>query len=88
MSFLDLYMADAVAFLVFCDLIGTEIILHIWELICLYIFLYNPISLLCRSIIFLPNMLLFFHNTFLMHSSDNMHAPVEHNQFQNHPLPM
>ena len=44
MSFLVLDMDDALAFLVFCDLIGAGLLLHIMELICLDIFLNNPIS--------------------------------------------
>ena len=57
MSSLVLDIADTVDFLLFYYLIGTGIILHTLELICLHIFWYNPISWLYGSIIFLPNML-------------------------------
>ena len=75
-------------FLVFYDLIGARIILHIWALICLHTVLYNPISLLYHSIISLPDLLCSFYNTSLVHSSDDIHAPIKNTQFQNIPRPM
>ena len=50
--------------------------------------LYKTLSFLYRSIILLPNMLWSFYITFLVHSSDDLHATVQHNQLKNHPLSM
>ena len=52
-----------------------------------YIF-YNSISLLYNSIVFTPNLLWYFHNKFSVHSSDDLRALVQYNQFPKNLLPM
>ena len=64
MSFLELDMANDVAFPVFYYWIGAGFLLRIWALICLHIILYSPISFLYHIISFPTNLLLFFHNNF------------------------
>ena len=57
MSILALDTADAVNFLVSYDKIGESLLLHIRAFICQNTVLYNPISLLYCSIIFLADLL-------------------------------
>ena len=81
-------MSDAVDFFVCYYQIGKRIIFQLQAPTCLHNIFYHTSSFLYRSIIFLSNLLQYFHNTFLVHSSDDLHAPVKNNQFKNNPLPM
>ena len=56
MSVMALDMADAMAILVSYEKFGAWILLHMRALICLFIVLYNTVSLLYLITISLPNL--------------------------------